>query len=133
MLVTLAGERRAQPSIDSSFALCFRGRLAEDLARAGAPLTILRDARLARPLTRLDVRRRLGDLLHTARPDVVLTHLPWTQVVFGGVLRDARCTSVLWMHGPGTGWLHWMAARWPPHAVIFNSAFTRTTMPASYS
>jgi glycosyltransferase involved in cell wall biosynthesis len=132
MLVTLAGERRAQATMESSFALCFRDRLAGDLARAGAPLTILGDARLTRPLTLLDVRRKLSDLLHTTRPDVVLTHLPWTQVVFGGVLRDARCTSVLWMHGPGTGWLHWMAARWPPDAVIFNSAFTRTTMPAAY-
>jgi glycosyltransferase involved in cell wall biosynthesis len=132
MLVTLASERRADASMDSSFALCFDDRLAADLARVGAPLTILGDARLTRPRTLLDVRRRLSDLLHTTRPDVVLTHLPWTQVVFGGVLRDARCRSVLWMHGPGTGWLHWMAARWPPDAVIFNSDFTRTTMPAAY-
>jgi glycosyltransferase involved in cell wall biosynthesis len=131
MLVTLA-ERRAHASMDPSFALCFRDRLAEELERAGAPVTILGDARLSRPLTLLDVRRRLSDLLRATRPDVVLTHHPWTRVVFGGVLRDARRTSVLWMHGPGTGWLHWTAARWPPDAVIFNSAFTRTTMPAAY-
>jgi glycosyltransferase involved in cell wall biosynthesis len=132
MLVTLAGERRADASMDSSFALCFRDRLADELTRAGAPLTILGEARLTRPRTLLDVRRRLSDLLATTRPDVVLTHLPWTQVVFGGVLRAAGCRSVLWMHGPGTGWLHRIAAHWPPDAVIFNSAFTQTTMPAAY-
>jgi len=132
MLVTLARARHADASMDSSFALCFRDRLAGELAGVGAPLTILGEARLTRPRTLLNVRRRLGDLLHTTRPDVVLTHLPWTQLVFGGAIRDAPCSSVLWMHGPGTGWLHRMAARWPPDAVIFNSAFTRTTMPAAY-
>jgi glycosyltransferase involved in cell wall biosynthesis len=96
------------------------------------PPTILGEARLTKPRALLRARDRLRDLLAAQRPDVVVIHLPWTQVVFGGVLRDARCRSVLWMHGPGTGWWHQIAAHWAPDAVIFNSAFTQSTMPAAY-
>lgn len=131
MLAALARASRGGTPLESAFALCWPGRLSEELVTLGASVTILGAARLGRPDTVRRVRHRLRELLVTARPDVVILHLPWSQVVFGAVVRASGARVVLWMHGPGHG-LHRLGARWPPDAVLCNSVFTRGTVPRAY-
>jgi glycosyltransferase involved in cell wall biosynthesis len=136
MLVTLArcssGSCGAASSLEYSFALCFTGRLFDELSRIGAPVALLGEARLSRPRTVRAARARLRALLATTRPDVVIAHLPWSQVVFGGIVLAAGARTVLWMHGTGDGWLdRWSALR-PPDAVICNSDYTREAVPNAY-
>ena len=132
MLATLARETTAPASSDGRFALCFGGRLADELSRGGATVAILGDVRLSRPVTVWKARRRLRAVLADVRPDVIVTHLPWTHAAFGAVLRQSRPPVVQWVHGPLTGRLQQLAARSMPDAVLCNSAFTASTLPDEY-
>lgn len=131
MLVTTARAPK-QPEVDVSYALCFGGRLLEELTNAGAHCTRLGDVRLSRPATVIRARRTLESFIDRWHPDVVAVHGPWAQAVFGVTLRRAGLPLVLFVHGPLGGWLHTLGSRWPPAAVICNSEFTRGQLPAAY-
>jgi glycosyltransferase involved in cell wall biosynthesis len=133
MLATLAREATAPASADVRFALCFGGRLADELSRDGAPVAMLGAVRLSRPVTVWQARRRLRTVLADIRPDVIVTHLPWTHAAFGTALRQSTPPVVQWVHGPLTGRLQWLAARSMPDAVLCNSAFTASTLPEAYA
>lgn len=134
LLVTLAQVGSEEPIIDHAFALCFRGRLWSELAAAGAHLASLGVARLARPESILRARHAARQLIADLTPDVVVTHLPWSRVVFGPVLRDVSGRDVHWVHGCSArpGWLDRLAERYPPAACVFNSAFTGSICAKRY-
>ncbi len=132
MLAAFARERGTGSPVESSYALCFDGRLSTELARLGAQVTLLGGARLTRPGTVRRARAHAGRLLREVRPDVVIVHLPWSQIVFGREIRGSGARAVLWMHGPGGGWLQRWGARHRPDGVLCNSAFTRQTLPRYY-
>ncbi len=117
------------------FALCYDGRLAAELRRAGAELDPLEAARWSRPWSVLRTRRRLAALLDARRPDVVLCHSPWGLSLFGPVARARGIPLVLWAHGPFTG-RHWLeqiaryAAR--PDLALCNSEYTKTAVPRAF-
>jgi glycosyltransferase involved in cell wall biosynthesis len=128
LLVTLAESCAEAPGVEHVFGLCFRGRLSQELERAGAWVVPLGAARLARPDTILRARRRARVAIDDLAPDVIVTHLPWARVVFGAVLRRVAASTVQWVHGYAArpGWLDRLAERYPPNACLYNSRFTAT-------
>jgi len=126
LLATLWHEREACPSMETAFALCFDGRLSEELREAGATVHALGAVRARRPLSVRRARRALGLLLRRERFDAVVCHAPWAQAIFGTVARSAEASRVFWMHAPasGTHWLERWARMTTPDLVVCNSRFT---------
>jgi glycosyltransferase involved in cell wall biosynthesis len=118
-----------------SFAVCFRGRLASELAAQGVPLGDLGRVRASRPWTVLRARARLAALVRAASPDVVVCHMPWAYALFGSVARRLGRPVALWLHGP------WQPRNWPeraarrhrPSIVIANSQFTAGSARTSFA
>jgi glycosyltransferase involved in cell wall biosynthesis len=129
-LVTMARCRLLCPEIEPEFALCFDGRLRDELTAAGTPVHMLGEVRVRHPLSILRARRKLADLLDERAPDVVVCHLAWAQAIFGTVARAFGVPLVFWAHD-ATDALHWLD-RWarltPPDLAICNSHFTAATM-----
>jgi len=113
--------------MDPAFALCFRGRLGEELEASGADLYWLGGVRVSRPLSVWRARQRLATLLLAERIDVVVCHADWSQAIFGPTIRAARRPLVAWLHNAADG--HWLG-RWTrritPDLLICNSKFTAT-------
>ena len=59
-LVTMARCRLLCPEIEPEFAVCFDGRLRDELTAAGAPVHMLGEVRVRHPLSILRARRRLS-------------------------------------------------------------------------
>lgn len=131
LLVTLARYRHLAPEVEHRFALCFEGRLRDELRDAGAPVHSLGPVRMSRPHQVLRARRALAELLRKGGADVVVCHSAWSQRIFGPVARAVGVPLVFWLHGAvdGRGWLEWSASRVPPDVALCNSAFTAGTLP----
>ena len=125
-LTTLARDAAVAPRMTTSFALCFEGRLSEELEAHGHRPHVLGAVRLSRPHTLWRARRSLARLLHQQRVDVVVCHQAWPYVIFGPVIRRARRPLVFWLHTAGDGrhWLERWARRLTPDLAIANSQFT---------
>ena len=133
MLLTLAREqRRDPPGAGMQVALCFGGRVADALSAAGAAVSLLGEVRLSHRASARRAREALRALLGRLRPDVVVTHAPWTQLVFAGLVRQLGYPLVLWIHGQPVGWMARAAAFHRPDAVLCNSAFIGSTLPRAY-
>lgn len=128
MLATFA----ATPAegVEQRIALCFEGRLAEEIRHAGAPLEMLAPVRVSRPWTAARARRRLGAVLDAARPDVAICHSSWTHALFGGVARRRGIPLVFWLHDAVTGktWADRLASRTRPDLAICTSRFAGETL-----
>src|SRR5215470_10318154 len=81
LLVTLARQRDFCAGVAPEFAVCFEGRLSEELRAAGVPVHLLGPARVSRPWTVWRVRRRLREVLAASRSDVVVSHGCWPHAV----------------------------------------------------
>jgi glycosyltransferase involved in cell wall biosynthesis len=133
-LVTMALCRMLCAEIEPEFALCFDGRLRDELTAAGAPVHMLGEVRVRRPLSVFRARRRLTELLDERATDVVVSHMAWAQAIFGPVASKSGVPLVFWAHD-ATDTLHWLD-RWarltPPDLAICNSHFTAATMLRLY-
>ncbi len=127
LLSTLTRYRDLCPAMESHYALCFEGRLSDELTTATAPVHLLGNVRVRQPLTVLRARRVLGDLLRHGHFDLAVCHSAWSQSLFGHVIR-ARLPLVLWRHCPTSGkrWLDRWGSRAAPDLVLCNSRFTAT-------
>jgi glycosyltransferase involved in cell wall biosynthesis len=134
MLATLARERGLCPELEPRFALCFEGRLRDELAATGARVDVLGAVRVRRPASVLRARRALVRMLAEESPDVLVCHSAWTAAVFGASLRASRVPLVFWMHAPasGTHWLERLARRTTPALVICNSRWTAESVVRLY-
>jgi glycosyltransferase involved in cell wall biosynthesis len=132
VMTTLA---RHPHHLNHRFALCYDGRLATELRRAGAEVHLLDAARWSRPWSVLRVRRRLAALLDAQRPGAVLCHSPWGLALFGPVARARGIPLVLWVHAAFTG-RHWLerlariSAR--PTLALCNSEYTKAALPRAF-
>jgi glycosyltransferase involved in cell wall biosynthesis len=131
VLATLVRER-ASASLAHHFALCFGGRLADELTGLDSRVHLLGSVRLSMPDSVRRARIALRGVLTEVNPDVVVTHLPWTHAVFGGTLKSAGRPVVQWVHGPLGGLVGALARLALPDAIICNSAHTRTRLPSAY-
>ena len=134
MLTTFARHRADWGGLDFQFAVCFEGRLKEELLRAKMPVHPLRPVRVRNPLSIWRARRDLTALLDREPFDVAVTHSPWSQIVLGPAVRRRGLPLVYWQHDVMTGrhWLEKLARRVRPDLVIVNSDFTATTTDHLY-
>jgi glycosyltransferase involved in cell wall biosynthesis len=134
LLVTLARHRELSPQMEPHFALCFAGRLSDELQAAGARVHFLGEARVRSWTSVRRARRALGELLRAESFDVALCHSSWSQALFGRVVREAGLPLVFWLHGEAYGrrWLELWARATPPDLALCNSRFTASTLPRLY-
>lgn len=128
LLVTLARhEREVVPSMESHFAVCFEGRLSEELVQASAPVHLLGDVRVRHVGSVWRARSVLRKLLASGSYNVVVCHSDWSNAIFGSIARRGRKPLVRWVHGLGkrTHWLEVWARMTKPDVVLCNSYFTR--------
>jgi glycosyltransferase involved in cell wall biosynthesis len=135
LLATLARFRHLCPSMEAHFALCFEGRLSQELESAGVPVHILGHVRISRPWTAWRARRRLRQLLRRECYDAVICHMPWPLVVFGRTARAEGLKLVFWAHSvhDGQSRLEQMAQRITPDLAIANSEFVGASLSRLYA
>jgi glycosyltransferase involved in cell wall biosynthesis len=134
MLLTLARNRNQRTSVESEIALCYAGRLGEELEKTGCLAHQLPTPRASRPHTVLRARHALGAFLATRSFDCVICHSQWAQGIFGPTVRRAGLPLAMWVHGPLTGrhWSELWAGQTSPDLVICTSDFTAQTVPYLY-
>ena len=134
-LEVLARQRVVCPQMEPQYALCFHGRLSEELTAAGVSVHQLGEVRIRNPVAVWRARRSLRRLLRREKFDVVVCHSAWTQALFAPVVRAAGVPLVFWLHDPPAEkltWLERLAARTPPDFVVSNSRFTLERLPLLY-
>ena len=133
-LVTLARFRNSVPALEQQFALCFGGRLKDELAANGASVHDLGAVRVRQPISIWKARHRLRTLLDEQRIDVVVCHMAWPYAIFAPVVRGSERSLVFWLHMATEG-RHWLE-RWSrmtdPDLGVAPSRFVAATMPAVF-
>jgi len=134
LLVTLAKTQSICPGIQHYFALCFEGRLANELRKLNAKVRILGNVRLSRPWTLWQARSQLQKLIQQEQFDVLICHACWSQAAFGSLARRNRLPLVLWCHDVLTGQhpIERLAKFVLPDLVIANSRYTEASVPKLY-
>lgn len=134
LLVTLANLRHLCPGMEPHFALCFEGRLSQELSATGAPVHLLGRVRMSQPWTGWRARRRLRALVHREPFDAVICHMPWPLVIFGNSAKASGLKAVFWAHSAhsGRGWLERLARRTRPDLAIANSGFVGDSVSNLY-
>jgi glycosyltransferase involved in cell wall biosynthesis len=119
---------------EHEFALCFDGRLAAELAAVGATVHGLGPVSMRKPYGAAAARRVLASIVRRRTFDRVICHAPWSQGLFGGVVRRAGRPLVFWAHDVMTGrhWTERLAGRVIPDLAICNSHFTGRSLAALY-
>jgi glycosyltransferase involved in cell wall biosynthesis len=133
ILVALA-RHRSLADVSHEFALSFHGRLERELSATGAAIHHLGPARVSRPASVRAARAALAALVGSSNFDRVICHAPWSQAIFGGVVRRAPAPLVFWAHDVMTGrhWTERLARRVVPDLAICNSRFTAGTLGSLY-
>ncbi len=134
LLVTLTTEQSRHPQMQHNFALCFEGRLTNELRSRGASVRQLGNVRISRPWTVLRARKQLQQLLRQEQIDVVICHACWPQAIFGPVVRANKIPLVFWCHDTPSGQqpLERLAKLVQPDLVIANSRYTQAAVPKLY-
>ena len=127
LIATLARDQELCPSMEHEFALCFPGRIAQELVAAGATVRPLGAVRLRYPASIYRARKRLRRILREGRFDLVVCHMAWAYGVFAAAARRAGTPVVLWLHDAfgARGWAGWWIRRRTPNALLANSQFTK--------
>lgn len=113
-------------SAATDFALCFEGRLADELRAERANLHVLGAVRARSPRTIVAARGVLARTLRTEVYDVVVCHSAWPYALFAPVVREHGALLVFHMHDApnARGWPDQWANRTAPDLVVCNSEFT---------
>jgi glycosyltransferase involved in cell wall biosynthesis len=134
LLVTLARSQQLYPELESQFALCFEGRLSQELAAVGAIVHQLGGVKLSNPWQAVSARARLKRLLRQERFDAVICHACWPQAIFGITVTQMGIPLIFWCHDVPTGKnpIDRLAKFTPPDLVIANSRYTQQHLPCLY-
>ena len=132
LLTNLA--RHPYPEMKQHYALCFEGRLSDELRGAGAAIDVLGGTRISQPITVLRARKQLRELLRRERFDLAVCHSTWSQSLFGPVVRAAHLPLAFWLHNPTQGkyWLDRWGGLTVPDLMLCNSEFTAATSANLY-
>lgn len=134
LLVTLARERHLYPGMEAQFALCFEGRLSEQLLSMGVKVHQLGEVRLRDPVRVLRARGRLERVILENEIDLVICHACWPQVIFGGTVKRMNKPLIFWCHDTlmGKNLLERLAKFIRPDFVIANSQYTQQHIDRVY-
>jgi len=129
-LVTLAKYRASVPQLESEFALCFEGRLADALLEHGAKVHWLGKARLSSPMAIARANLALARILEQSHYSAVIVHGAWPHVLVGAQVKLRRKKLVTWAHGAplDVGLLDRLANLIRPDLMIVNSHHTRVAL-----
>jgi hypothetical protein len=121
-LLTLA----RSPTTHLTFALCFPGRLREELVALQQEVVDLPSPRVRKPWSVWAARRALRAHLVKNPPDIVVSHSSWQHALFAPVARQAGIPLVFWAHDAmmRPTWLDTWASWTPPDFLVANSRFT---------
>src|ERR1043165_9313934 len=97
-LVCLARSRALSPEMETAFAVCFEGRLKDELCASGAAVLMLSPMRASRPWSVWRARRVLRGVLERERFDAVIIHAPWAYALLGSAVRKNGAKLFLWCH-----------------------------------
>ncbi|MBI2711873.1 MAG: glycosyltransferase family 4 protein [Bdellovibrio sp.] len=138
VLSTLAEFQKKEPGTQHHFALCFKGRLSEELLRSNANVYFLNgvsadapvSVRWSRPWTLRQARKNLKTLLEAKQFEAVICHAPWSYAIFGDTVRKADIPLFFWAHDGfrGKDWLERLSLRIKPNKIICNSGYTEKTI-----
>lgn len=133
-LVTLARLRDLCPAMESHFAVCFSGRLSDELRAHNAQVHSLGAVRVRYPWTVAAARTALRKLLREKSYDAVVCHSAWPQALFGPVVRRVKIPLVFYLHSAAENrhWVDRWAARVIPDFVLCNSRYTQSTLGKLY-
>ncbi len=125
-LVRTARCSALSPGIRRAFALCFEGRLARELRGAGAKVIALPSARMLSPRSVMRAQRELERAIRGDRIDVLITHAPWSHILFGPIARRCGVRLVHYCHDVPNpkSLMDLVASRIRPDLVVCNSRFT---------
>ncbi|MDY7227008.1 glycosyltransferase [Hyalangium rubrum] len=133
-LRTLARLAPSAPELTHEFALCFEGRLSQELREAGAVTHLLGAVKVSRPWTVWRARSVLAELLRRERYTAVVCHAAWPQALFGPVVRAAGVPLIFYQHD-GLNGRHWLE-RWArvtePALALSNSRFSAQSLANVY-
>ena len=134
LLVTLARERHLYPQMEPHFALCFEGRLSQELADTGVKVHQLGTVRLRDPWQVVRARAELKRVIQDNSIDAIICHACWPQVIFGGTVKSMGKPLFLWCHDTpsGTSLLERSAKFIQPDLVIANSQYTQQHLNLLY-
>lgn len=134
VLVSLARHRALCPGLDQHFALCFEGRLSEELHALDVPVYMLGNVRLKNPLSIRRARRMLDSVIKRCNFDVIICHGPRTMVFFSKTVRGAQKPLLMWMHGIRVlkRWLNHLLGRNLPDLMICNSLYTQEAVASVF-
>jgi glycosyltransferase involved in cell wall biosynthesis len=126
LLVTLARERHLCPAMEPQFALCFSGRLSQELIGTGVKVHDLGTVKLRYPWQAIKARARLKAVIQSEEIDVIICHACWSQAIFGSVVIQLGQKLGFWCHDTlsGKSVLEKLAKLVRPDFAIANSHFT---------
>ncbi|QVL33799.1 glycosyltransferase family 4 protein [Telmatocola sphagniphila] len=112
--------------MEPEFALCFHGRLWDELHATGVVVHHMEAVRLSRFLTIFRARTLLKRLLVKSKFDVIMIHGAWPYVVFAPVVKSTGIKLVAGVHDrlDRKGFINRWASRTSPDLIIANSKFT---------
>jgi glycosyltransferase involved in cell wall biosynthesis len=134
LLLTLARAQQLYPELESQFALCFEGRLSQELAAIGARIHLLGGVKLSNPWQAVRARAQLKRLIQQEGFDAVICHACWPQAIFGGTVKQLGIPLIFWCHDVPTGKnpIERLAKFTRPDFVIANSRYTQQHLPCLY-
>lgn len=137
-LKTLAENEHApgrKRSCRHQVALCFEGRLANELRKLQKPPWILGEVRFRYPWTVARARRELSDYLNQNPVRHIVAHAAWSYKLAWPVANDKKIPISFWNHDllSGQTRLEKFAARNTPFKLITNSQFTRQSVETAFN
>ena len=118
LLVTLARCRRLCPAMEPEFALCFEGRLSQELTETCVAVHRLGAVKVRNPLRVRTGRQKLAGLIRDRRFDAVICHSSWPHAIFAPIVRAAGCRWCLGGMTPAMAAIGWSAG--PASPVRFD-------------
>lgn len=127
-LVTMA--RTPAAGLESKYALCYKGRLYDELIAAGASVALVSPPRLSRPWTVVKARRELAAIVGSDPPEAIVCHSSWPTAMFGPVASKMKIPLVFWMHDAikKKTIVDIFTAREKPDLIVANSRYTASTL-----
>ncbi len=134
LLLTIAKKQNLVPQMKHSFALCFEGRLSNELKQSKAEVINLGNVKLSRFWSVLKARAKLRQILKEGNFDIVICHGCWPQAIFGLVAKNNNIPLVFWCHDTPTGThiLERLAKLTRPNFIIANSRYTQNSLALLY-